>query len=100
MILDWISCPSSPCRETESQSACRYTGLRAESVSAVAHLRVEGCGRKGLISHCGLWMDPLGALRAGWQRVAAGSEERGVTKRNMSGSYEEKPAECSFRVVA
>lgn len=52
-------------------------GLKAESVSGVTHLRLEICGRKGLISHWGFLMEPLGGLRERWQRVAAGSEDRG-----------------------
>lgn len=53
-------------------------GLKAESVSGATHLRVEGCGRKGLISHWGFLTEPLGGFRERWQRVPAGSEERGV----------------------
>lgn len=48
----------------------------AESVSGATHLRVQGCGRKGLISHCGFLTEPLGGLSERWQRVAAGSEDR------------------------
>lgn len=55
-------------------------GLRAASVSGETHLRLEGCGRKGLISHWGFWTEPLGGFREWWQRVAAGSEERRVRR--------------------
>lgn len=38
--------------------------------------RLEGCGRKGLISHWGFVTEPLGGLSERWQRVPAGSEKQ------------------------
>lgn len=78
MILEMVICSLSPRRAVENQSACRYLGLKAESVSGATHFRVEGCGRKGLTSHWGFLTEPLGGFRERWQRVPAGSEERGV----------------------
>ncbi|CAF88951.1 unnamed protein product, partial [Tetraodon nigroviridis] len=50
------------------------------SVSEAAHLRVEGYGRNGLLSHEGFWMEPLGGSRDWWQKEPAGSEVRGGNK--------------------
>lgn len=80
-MVETPSRPSRPWNEDENQSACRYKGLRAESVREATHLRLDGCGRKGLISHWGFLMEPLGGFMEGWQRVAEGSEDRGETGR-------------------
>lgn len=76
MIVEMATCLLRPCREVENQSASRYMGLKPESVSGATHLRSEGCGEKGLISHSGFSTEPLGGFREWWQSVAAGSEQR------------------------
>lgn len=67
-------CSSTPVKEAENQSACRYTGLKAFSVRDWTHARLQGCGRKGFTSHWGFLMEPRGGLKERWHRASAGSE--------------------------
>ena len=79
--VDRASPPSRPWMVADSQSACRWAGLRAESVSEAAHWTSAGCGRKGWSSHWGLTREPRGGWREGWHREEEPSGWRGGGER-------------------